>query len=463
MKGFKITVITVLCLVIAFEIGWIIKGRRTSDDDVSAITGVIAQSTTTVKINNESIPAYTISNTSEIFLTDIDLELFGFKCELGDEGYVIANTSGSYSMSSDMFAKELAGDTAHSDTHKLVCGGNTYDCFKTDKVLFMPATALSNSGKEIKSESTNTIYYAFGNDEQIAKTEKVSMDEIARAEGKPVSTENAVAVTTAPNSAEVSLESGTSISGSGGGRIIVLDPGHGKSSGAMSASEKEASGWVQNSSGSWGEWRHYKIGSSTVDCGGSGCNGRVTPNGACWYPIGNGDRSTEPDVNLQNALAAKRYLEQMGYIVRMTRTTNDENPSITKRLSYCYPGNDTSATADAAAFICIHSNAGGGRGTAYIQLEGEYDQRGISSTYVTDSNRLGKLCNDKIVENTSLSDAGVISFEPELIAFCKSPVACGYLEIGFFDSTSDLGILQSESDSIGKSIAEGVDAYCKGF
>ncbi len=245
--------------------------------------------------------------------------------------------------------------------------------------------------------------------------------------------------------------------------IIVLDPGHGKSSSAMSVEEKTASGWVQNSSGNWGEWRHYKSGSSTVDCEGSGCTGRVTPNGACWYPIGNGDRSSEPEINLRNAMAAKKYLEQMGYTVRMTRTTNNENPSITKRISYCYPNNDTSQNADAAMFVCIHSNAGGGSGSAYISLEGYYDQRGISSTYVEDSNLLGQYINNAIVSETSMGQCGngVISFEPELIAFCKSPVTCGYLEIGFFDNSSDLAILNAESDSIGKAIADGIDAYYK--
>lgn len=248
-------------------------------------------------------------------------------------------------------------------------------------------------------------------------------------------------------------------------KIIVIDPGHGKSSSLMSSDEKAASGWVKNSVGQWGEWRHYKIGSGTVDCSGSGCNGRVTPNGACWYAIGSGDRNTEPDINLQNALAAKRHLESMGYTVRMTRTSNDENPSITKRLSYCYPGNNPNNAPDAAAFICIHSNAAGGgaRGSAYISAQGPYDQAWIDENYVETSNKLGKLCNDYIVSDTSLTQHGngVIAWEPELIAFCKSPVTCAYLEIGFFDNSSDLAILKSESDAIGYAIAKGVDEYCR--
>jgi N-acetylmuramoyl-L-alanine amidase len=235
------------------------------------------------------------------------------------------------------------------------------------------------------------------------------------------------------------------------------------SSSLMSDSDKIASGWVQNATGQWGEWRHYKIGSSTVDCQASGCNGRVTPNGACWYPIGGGDRNIEPDINLANALAAKKYLEEMGYTVRMARNYTNQNPSITKRLSYCYPNNDTSLDADAELYLCIHSNAGGGRGSAEITLAGAYDQRGITSSYVNDGNLLGKLCNDRIVNETSLTryGDGTINFEPELIAFCKAPVTCGYLEIGFFDNQSDLAVLRAESDKIGKAIAEGIDDFCK--
>ncbi len=248
-------------------------------------------------------------------------------------------------------------------------------------------------------------------------------------------------------------------------KIIVLDPGHGKPSSLMTAEEKTSYGWVQNSSGQWGEWRHYKIGSGTENCEGSGCNGRVTPNGACWYPIGNGDRNIEPDINLQNALVAKRHLEARGYTVRMTRTSNEENPSITKRLSYCFPGNDTTKEPDAIAFICIHSNASGGsgRGTAYITAAGPYDQAWIKSDYVEASNTLGKIINEKIANATNLNihGSGEITFEPELIAFCKSPVPCGYLEIGFFDNASDLEILKSDSEGIGKAIAEGVDEFCQ--
>ena len=150
----------------------------------------------------------------------------------------------------------------------------------------------------------------------------------------------------------------------------------------------------------------------------------------------------------------------MGYTVRLTRSTNEENPSITERLKSCYPNKNTSAAPDVLAYVCIHSNAGGGNGSAYIQLSGAYDQAGIPSNYADAGNALGKGINDKITSQTSLSaySGGSIDL-PELIAFCKSPVVCAYLEIGFFDNSSDLSILQSESDAIGKAIAEGISEY----
>lgn len=475
----QIGAIVVLLMIIAAEVIFIISGNgkiksETENLPSDAVVGQISNAQTSVKINNEGIPAYRIEGAEDVYMADSDLALFGFVCKLEKASYTISNPNGVYSMSSDAFVDNLDGQEISEADKKIAINGEEFVCYKNSRVLMVPVQALAKLGKELQSVSTKTIYLAFGTEEEIEKSQQVSNNEIAVAEGKiPQSTEAATESTVAANNGkqgEISLSGGqtqTSSSGNGNSngnsKIIVLDPGHGKSSGSMSASEKQASGWVQNSSGAWGEWRHYKIGSSTVDCEGDGCNHRVTPNSACWYPIGNGDRDTEPAINLNNALAAKKYLEQMGYTVRMTRTSNDENPSITRRIQYCYPNMDSSQTADAALFLCIHSNAGGGTGSAYIQLDGEYDQRGIKSSYVSDGNTLGKLCNDKIVAETSMSrhGDGVIGGEPELIAFCKSPVTCGYLEIGFFDNSSDLSKLKSDSDAIGKAIAEGVDEFCK--
>ena len=241
--------------------------------------------------------------------------------------------------------------------------------------------------------------------------------------------------------------------------IIVLDPGHGKSSRLMTDEEKIAAGYSQNN-GQWGEWRHWKNGTAGSHCQGSGCNAY----GTCWYPITSGDRDTEPALNLRLALRTKHYLEnELGYTVRLTRSSDDENPSFSKRVSNCYPNGDLSATPDAAIYVCLHSNAGGGKGSAYIEANGTYTQKWINSQYVSKSNALGKAINDRIVSETSLSTyaGGRIGNLGYMILFNKCPVPAGYMEIGFFDSATDLAILNSEYDSIAKSIAYGIDDYFK--
>lgn len=471
----KIFITAMLSLIIVFELGYIVKRlangeSMTVSSNSDGASETVSVSQNIYKINMQTIPAYTISNNDGAYLVDTDLELFGFNCTRNGNTYELTNPEKSYTMTSDAFMQNVDGTSAEKTDQRLVVGDQKLQCYKTSgNALLIPAEALKSFGIEQTEASVNTVYYALGDDDTV-KNVITSISKEINGISYSSSSDTAAATplpTTSSSGTVISMDGSGTTYNSGAaassGRVIVLDPGHGKSSSDMTAEEKKSSGWVQNSSGSWGEWRHYKTGSSTVDCEGEGCNGRVTPSGACWYPIGNGDRDTEPEVNLQNALAAKKYLEQMGYTVRMTRTSNSENPSITKRCSYNYPNNDTSKTADSLCMVVIHSNAGGGSGTSYISLEGEYDQRGISSTYVSDSNKLGKLCNDKVAEATELSNNGAITFEPQLISFMKSPVPCGYLEIGYFDSSSDLDILESEYDAIGKAIAEGIDEFVKGI
>lgn len=235
---------------------------------------------------------------------------------------------------------------------------------------------------------------------------------------------------------------------------IFLDPGHGKASGLMSDAEKTEYGWTTDSNGVWGEWRHWRNGKYGADCIG---DDGVSQSGKCLYPIENGDRDTEPDINMQNCLAAKEQLEQMGYKVVLSRESNYENPSITKRI------NDA-VISGAELYVCVHSNAGGGSGTAYISLNEKSDYYALhpDDEYAKQGNILGKIINDKIAEKTSLQihGSGEIENEEYLILFHKSPITCAYLEIGFFDDENDLKILNDEYDEIGRAIAEGIDEYC---
>lgn len=235
---------------------------------------------------------------------------------------------------------------------------------------------------------------------------------------------------------------------------VFLDPGHGKASGLMSDEEKTEYGWTTDKNGIWGEWRHWRNGKYGADCI---SDDGVSQSGECFYPIENGDRDEEPDINMQNCLAAKEQLEQMGYKVVLSRESNYENPSVTKRIN-------NAVISGADLYVCVHSNAGGGSGTAYISLSeksGYYTQH-PDGEYAKQGNILGKIINGKITEMTSLQThgSGEIENEEYLILFHKSPMICAYLEIGFFDNENDLKILNEEYDKIGCAIAQGVDEYC---
>ena len=243
--------------------------------------------------------------------------------------------------------------------------------------------------------------------------------------------------------------------------VIVLDPGHGKPSSEMSDDEKRAAGYEYNEAeNGWGEWRHYKDGTFGEDCHGEDCTHLAPEGGSCWYPIGNGDRSTEPEINLNNALAAKARLEELGCEVRMTRTTNDENPSMNQRVSYCFPMGDVTAQPDASAYICIHSNAGGGRGSSYISLAPPYAQKYISADFTERSNAMGSSLNAAAAAAAQLDENAPIN-SPHLILFNKCPVPIAYLEIGFYDNASDLALLRSSSDEIGRAIAAAAYEFLK--
>lgn len=242
-------------------------------------------------------------------------------------------------------------------------------------------------------------------------------------------------------------------------KVVVIDAGHGRDSSLMSEEEKSAEGYEYNvETETWGEWRHYKNDSFGEDCRGSGCTGLCPEGASCWYDMEQADRDIEPEINLNNALAARKYLEEMGYEVRMTRTSSVENPSMNKRVSRCFPYNDTSLAPDASAYVCIHSNAGGGSGTSYIRLEGEYSRFFEGEDRISASNALGSMLNAKVSQASGLENNGAIN-SPYLILFNKCPVPIAYLEIGFYDNEANFEALRSSSDAIGKAIAEGIDEY----
>lgn len=453
--------IAVFSVIIAVETFYILSDFSQKDSENTVNAGTVTYSDTIVTINDIQIPSYDFQ--SAIYIAAEDLNDFGFEIIRNTDDSISLNYSSEKAMHSENVLSGKYSDIPdnsklHFYNHPVTLNGTNIQCYTTYDYHLIPAKSL----KRIISLVEEDKLYAFNTTiapENILAITSQGTSTAASEQGKE--SRQANRIIEGSNNARIYRSPANNTS-----KIIVLDPGHGKSSSSMSKEEKLSEGYSYNESkGQWGEWRHWKSGTSSVQCEGSGCSKTHPANGGCWYPIGNGDRATEPELNLNNALAAKKYLEQMGYTVRMTRTSNDENPSFSKRLSYCYPNNDNTQQADALLYMCIHSNAGGGSGTAYISASGPYDQKGIRSTYINDCNTLGGIVNEKIVASTSLkkSGNGSIGGLGALIAFCKSPVTCGYMEIGFYDKASDLAILKSESDAIGKAIAEGIDEFVKNY
>lgn len=417
MKKFRIFSVLVLTLLI-FSTFFIILAAHNTKHYI----GTIQKSQVSVNLNDFSIPTYNFED--KIYIVADNLELFGIDIEFDKDTNAlnIKSTKDYYVVSNnlaELFIRLNDGDKIESSDYKTYIEGTEVTAYTVGKYTLIPLNALE-AFCAINPTGQNSYSLTLGDFTKVS-----------------------------PSSNEKNSEN----------KIVVLDPGHGKSSSKMTDEEKLLFGWVKNDNGSFGEWRHYKSGQSLSDCHGSDCNGRTPANGSCWYPIENSDRETEPQINLNNVLSAKAYLEEMGYEVRLTRNSNDENPSISKRLSYCYPDNDISSAPDALMFVCIHSNAGNGSGSSYIELSGKYDQPHIGNDYVIAGNTLGKYINEQIGKNTLLKENPPITNLSALIAFCKSPVICAYMEIGFYDNQSDLAILNESSDAIGKSIAEGIDKF----
>lgn len=457
-KSLKI-LIGILIAVIAAECAGLILTRPSENTyrNDGNIAGQIFSCDRAVIIDGAQIPSYIFDET--VCIAAEDLHNFGVDMINNSDGSVsLIHEEGTGFASSDGVDREYSdipdGAKASYFTEGFSINGRSVQCVTAYNFHIISASVLESFGEYQEDEGEINISLGVN----VSPSSKTTSGSAALSRGASSQQQPKVI----EGSKNAKTHKGASINDSASGTVIVLDPGHGRSVSGMTAAELEKAGYVYNDNkGQWGEWRHWKSGTTWLNCNGSGCSGRHPDGGSCWYAASAGDRDTEPEINLNNALAAKKYLTEMGYEVRLTRETNEENPSVTQRLTTCYLNGDTSRAPDAALMLCIHSNAGGGRGSAYIALSGEYDQKGISDTYATDGNRLGKIINDRIVIQTSLSSyaGGVISGEPQLIAFCKSPVTCGYMEIGFYDNDNDLRILEEETDKIGRAIAEGIDEY----
>lgn len=161
----------------------------------------------------------------------------------------------------------------------------------------------------------------------------------------------------------------------------------------------------------------------------------------------------EYELNLAVSLKLQKELEQRGYQVIMTRTTDEVDLGNIDRAEIANEGN-------AQALIRIHAN-GSEDGSVYGALTMSPTQ---SNPFVGDiaeeCMKLSQLIVDEYCLATGLSNRGILA-EDTMTGINWSKVPVTILEMGFMTNQGDDAYMadSSNQDSMVQGIANGVDAY----
>lgn len=144
----------------------------------------------------------------------------------------------------------------------------------------------------------------------------------------------------------------------------------------------------------------------------------------------------------QIAQSAQKYLKLNGFNVKIG--DNAKEGSYTKRVS-------ESNAWGADVHVCIHTNAGGGKGTEVLCYSGSKNNKYVKAVY----NRVAKL--------TPTSDRGIV-VNDSLYEIKHTTATCVYVECEFHDNKTTENWIDSHVDDLGKAIAHGIcDAYGRTF
>ncbi len=156
----------------------------------------------------------------------------------------------------------------------------------------------------------------------------------------------------------------------------------------------------------------------------------------------------EETITWEIADRLRKKLEKMGYTVVMTREEVTDNIEPTSQLESLQARVDLAHRVSADLFISIHCNMGGGTGTeTYCFEPGGY------------SERLAKLVQKNITENTELRDRGVKNANFYVIKNTLMPAIL--VETAFMDNESDAEVITSAKgqNQIAQAIADSVKKY----
>lgn len=159
----------------------------------------------------------------------------------------------------------------------------------------------------------------------------------------------------------------------------------------------------------------------------------------------------EKRVSLATALLTKKYLDQLGYKVILTRSSDSYIP-LSKRVEKANKSNT-------AVFVSLHYNSAPNKQAEGIEIF--Y----CPSKIKTKENASKKLANyvlGKVISRTKARSRGVKQASFYVIRETKVPAVL--LEGGFISNSQERKKLKTRQylDNIAKGVADGIDRYVKG-
>ena len=162
---------------------------------------------------------------------------------------------------------------------------------------------------------------------------------------------------------------------------------------------------------------------------------------------------TESELNLKVAQKLQAALEQKGYTVIMTRTTQNVNMSNSERAKIA---ND----ANAGAFIRIHANAADSSSVKGVLTMCQTSNNPYNGNIASKSYALSRAIVDKIATKTGTQNRGVTrTDEMSGINWCTVPTTI--IEMGFLSNPEEDKNMYTESyqEKIVEGIVEGIEQY----
>ena len=163
----------------------------------------------------------------------------------------------------------------------------------------------------------------------------------------------------------------------------------------------------------------------------------------------------ESELNLSVAKLLQKELEQKGYTVIMTRTTQDVNMSNSERAKIA---ND----ANADAFIRIHANSAESSSAKGVLTMCQTSSNEYNGDLADESYNLSKLVVDNIVKETGAQNRNVTRTDTMSgINWCTVPTTI--VEMGFLSNPEEDKLMATEEyqKKIVNGIVKGVEEYFK--